>query len=77
MTSRRDLALQFRRPLGRATLGDQLRRHAVNQPDKPAFVTYDAQGTAARSRYASSTAGPTAPPTRSRPSACSAATASR
>ena len=44
MTAGADLAPQFRRPLGRATLGDQLRRHAINQPDKAAFVTYDAQG---------------------------------
>jgi acyl-CoA synthetase (AMP-forming)/AMP-acid ligase II len=44
MTTSADLASQFRLPIGRATLGDQLRRHAVNQPDKPAFVTYDGQG---------------------------------
>src|SRR4051795_7999286 len=29
-------------PLGRATLGDQLRRHARTLRDKPAFVTYGA-----------------------------------
>jgi acyl-CoA synthetase (AMP-forming)/AMP-acid ligase II len=32
-------------PLGRATLGDQLRRHARTLRDKPAFVSYDADGT--------------------------------
>jgi acyl-CoA synthetase (AMP-forming)/AMP-acid ligase II len=31
-------------PLGRATLGDQLRRHARTLRDKPAFVSYDAEG---------------------------------
>jgi acyl-CoA synthetase (AMP-forming)/AMP-acid ligase II len=31
-------------PLGRATLGDQLRRHARTLRDKPAFVSYDADG---------------------------------
>jgi acyl-CoA synthetase (AMP-forming)/AMP-acid ligase II len=30
--------------LGRATLGDQLRRRALSVPDKPAFVTYDESG---------------------------------
>src|SRR3954447_4554612 len=32
-------------PLGRATLGDQLRRHARTLRDKPAFVSYGAEGT--------------------------------
>ena len=31
-------------PLGRATLGDQLRRHARTQGAKPAFISYDAAG---------------------------------
>jgi acyl-CoA synthetase (AMP-forming)/AMP-acid ligase II len=31
--------------LGRATLGDQLRRHARTLRDKPAFVAYDGDGT--------------------------------
>jgi acyl-CoA synthetase (AMP-forming)/AMP-acid ligase II len=31
-------------PLGRATLGDQLRRHARTLRDKPAFVSYGADG---------------------------------
>ena len=31
---------QHRAPIGRATIGDQLRRHARTQPDKVAFVTY-------------------------------------
>ncbi len=34
------IAPHHRTPLGRATLGDQLRRHARNQPDKVAFVSY-------------------------------------
>ena len=33
-------AWQHRAPIGRATIGDQLRRHARTQPDKVAFVTY-------------------------------------
>ncbi|MFJ9893161.1 class I adenylate-forming enzyme family protein [Streptomyces sp. NPDC091280] len=33
-----------RSPLGRATIGDQLRRHALNQPDKNAVVSYTADG---------------------------------
>ncbi|QBJ95764.1 long-chain fatty acid--CoA ligase [Rhodococcus sp. ABRD24] len=32
-------------PLGRATLGDQLRRHARTIGDKPAFISYSADGT--------------------------------
>ena len=31
-------------PLGRATLGDQLRRHARTLRDKPAFVSYGIDG---------------------------------
>jgi acyl-CoA synthetase (AMP-forming)/AMP-acid ligase II len=31
-------------PLGRATLGDQIRRHARTLRDKPAFVSYGADG---------------------------------
>jgi acyl-CoA synthetase (AMP-forming)/AMP-acid ligase II len=33
-------AWQHHAPIGRATIGDQLRRHARTQPDKVAFVTY-------------------------------------
>ena len=32
--------LADRAPLGRATIGDQLRRHARTQPHKVAFVSY-------------------------------------
>ncbi len=38
--SRYGLAAQHRAPLGRATIGDQLRRHARTQPGKVAFVAY-------------------------------------
>lgn len=34
------LAPQHRSPIGRATIGDQLRRHARTQPGKLAFVSY-------------------------------------
>lgn len=34
------LAAQHRAPIGRATIGDQLRRHARTQPGKVAFVSY-------------------------------------
>lgn len=34
------LARQYRTPIGRATIGDQLRRHARTQPGKVAFVSY-------------------------------------
>jgi acyl-CoA synthetase (AMP-forming)/AMP-acid ligase II len=34
------LAPQHRAPIGRATIGDQLRRHARTQPGKVAFVSY-------------------------------------
>jgi acyl-CoA synthetase (AMP-forming)/AMP-acid ligase II len=40
----RSLADHHRGPLGRSTLGDQLRRHAANQPDKVAFVAFDGEG---------------------------------
>jgi acyl-CoA synthetase (AMP-forming)/AMP-acid ligase II len=39
-----DLAPQHRTPLGRATLGDQLRRHARTVPGKTAVISYDAGG---------------------------------
>jgi len=42
----------FRQAIGRATLGDQLRRHARTQPDKPAFVTYTEQGKREQCTYA-------------------------
>ncbi|MBI4941099.1 MAG: acyl--CoA ligase [Actinobacteria bacterium] len=35
----------YRAALGRSTLGDQLRRHAANQPAKVAFVAFGADGT--------------------------------
>lgn len=35
----------YRAALGRSTLGDQLRRHAANQPGKVAFVAFGADGT--------------------------------
>lgn len=38
------LAPQHRSLTGRATIGDQLRRHARTQPDKTAFISYDADG---------------------------------
>lgn len=40
-----DLSPTHRAPLGRATLGDQLRRHARSSGSKPAFISYDATGT--------------------------------
>jgi acyl-CoA synthetase (AMP-forming)/AMP-acid ligase II len=46
-----DLAWQHRAPIGRATLGDQLRRHARTQPRKIAFVAYDAAGTRTETTY--------------------------
>lgn len=39
-----ELAAQHRAALGRATLGDQLRRHARNQPGKAAVVSTGADG---------------------------------
>ncbi|WP_340540269.1 class I adenylate-forming enzyme family protein [Nocardioides sp. GXZ039] len=41
-----------RSPLGRATLGDQLHRHARTLGDKPAVVAYDAQGRRQATSYA-------------------------
>jgi acyl-CoA synthetase (AMP-forming)/AMP-acid ligase II len=41
----------FRQPLGRATIGDQLRRHARTQPHKTAFITYEADGTRVETSY--------------------------
>ncbi|MGB6182576.1 MAG: class I adenylate-forming enzyme family protein, partial [Rhodococcus sp. (in: high G+C Gram-positive bacteria)] len=38
------LAPQHRSLTGRATIGDQLRRHARTQPDKVAFISYAADG---------------------------------
>lgn len=40
-----ELSELHRSPLGRATLGDQLRRHARSSGNKPAFISYDADGT--------------------------------
>lgn len=45
------LAPQYRSALGRATLGDQLRRHARTQPDKTAFITYAVDGARATCSY--------------------------
>ncbi|MBW0105616.1 acyl--CoA ligase [Pseudonocardia sp. KRD-291] len=47
-----DLAPQHRSPIGRATLGDQLRRHARTRPDKVAVVGYDTDGTRTETTYA-------------------------
>ncbi|MBS44503.1 MAG: acyl--CoA ligase [Nocardioides sp.] len=41
-----------RSPLGRATLGDQLRRHAATLRDKPAVVAYAADGARTVTSYA-------------------------
>ncbi|WP_032369017.1 class I adenylate-forming enzyme family protein [Rhodococcoides fascians] len=38
-------AIHHRSPIGRATIGDQLRRHARTQPNKVAFISYAADGT--------------------------------
>jgi acyl-CoA synthetase (AMP-forming)/AMP-acid ligase II len=46
------LADQFTRPLGRATIGDQLRRHARTRPDAVAVVGYTAEGERAEYTYA-------------------------
>ena len=48
----RCLAEQHRGALGRATLGDQLRRHAANQPDRTAFVSLALDGTRVATSYA-------------------------
>ncbi|MDQ4118785.1 MAG: acyl--CoA ligase [Actinomycetota bacterium] len=47
-----DLAPHHRTPLGRATIGDQLRRHARTQPHKVAFIAYGADGTRTETTYA-------------------------
>ena len=39
-----DIAAHHRSVLGRATIGDQLRRHARTQPDKTAFISYGSDG---------------------------------
>lgn len=46
-----DLAPQHRAPLGRATIGDQLRRHARTRPDKVAVVSCGADGTRVETTY--------------------------
>jgi acyl-CoA synthetase (AMP-forming)/AMP-acid ligase II len=46
-----DLAPHHRSMLGRATIGDQLRRHARTQPHKVAFIAYDADGTRVETSY--------------------------
>ncbi len=48
----RELPAHYRQALGRATLGDQLRRHARTQPDKTAFITYAADGARSTCTYA-------------------------
>ncbi|MFC7958840.1 class I adenylate-forming enzyme family protein [Rhodococcoides kroppenstedtii] len=45
------LAPQHRSLTGRATIGDQLRRHARTQPTKTAFISYDADGTRVVTTY--------------------------
>jgi acyl-CoA synthetase (AMP-forming)/AMP-acid ligase II len=40
----REMPDHYRHALGRATLGDQLRRHARTQPDKTAFIVYGTDG---------------------------------
>jgi acyl-CoA synthetase (AMP-forming)/AMP-acid ligase II len=46
-----DLAPQHRALLGRATIGDQLRRHARTDPARLAFVSYDAAGARSETTY--------------------------
>ena len=46
-----DLAPHHRTPLGRATIGDQLRRHARTQPHKVAFIAYAGDGTRTETTY--------------------------
>jgi len=46
-----DLAAHHRARLGRATIGDQLRRHARTQPNKCAIVSYDAVGERSGTSY--------------------------
>lgn len=47
-----DLAAHHRSLLGRATIGDQLRRHARTQPSKAALVCYDESGHRQQFSYA-------------------------
>ncbi len=47
----RELAEQHRTALGRSTLGDQLRRHGLNQPDKVAVVSHSADGSRRQVTY--------------------------
>lgn len=47
----RDIASHHRAPIGRATIGDQLRRHARTQPGKAAFIAYDAEGVRTQTTY--------------------------
>lgn len=46
-----ELAPHHRTLLGRATIGDQLRRHARTQPRKPAIVAYDLAGNRTETTY--------------------------
>ncbi|GLZ46992.1 acyl-CoA synthetase [Actinomycetospora sp. NBRC 106375] len=46
-----ELAPHHRTLLGRATIGDQLRRHARAQPHKVAFIAYAADGTRTETTY--------------------------
>ncbi|HZZ52612.1 MAG TPA: class I adenylate-forming enzyme family protein [Pseudonocardia sp.] len=46
-----DLAPQHRALLGRATIGDQLRRHARTAAGRLAFVSYDVKGARAETTY--------------------------
>lgn len=52
MSAGSPLPSHFRTALGRATLGDQLRRHALNQPTKTAFVVVDEAGARSAVTYA-------------------------
>jgi len=45
------LAPVHTRPIGRAVIGDQLRRHARTQPDKLAFISYALDGTRSECSY--------------------------
>ncbi|HTK66443.1 MAG TPA: class I adenylate-forming enzyme family protein [Pseudonocardia sp.] len=47
-----ELAPHHRTLLGRATIGDQLRRHARTQPQKLAFISYAGDGTRTETTYA-------------------------
>jgi len=46
-----ELAPHHRTPMGRATIGDQLRRHARTQPHKIAFISYSGDGTRTETTY--------------------------